>query len=374
MQAPPRPRRRRWPLILAATLIAAAAGWSGLWYYAAATAERTIAGWKSREARAGRVYDCATQTISGFPLRFELRCAGVRAELKSNQPPLSLKTADMLVTARLWQPTVLTTQVHGPLTVADPAEGSVISADWRRAQTEVRGLPTSPERVSIVVEDPVVVRAAGGASLFKASGVTVNGRLLSGTVADHPVIEIGLRLASAEAPSWHEAAAVPVDADITVVLRGLRNFAPKPWPVRLRELQAAGGRIEIVKARVQQGDTVALADGTLGLSGEGRLNGELRLTVANLDQFLPRLGLDRMLEAREQPNKLDKAFGALDRIMPGLGRTARQNAAPMIVAGITLMGEPTEIEGRRAVRLPLRFNDGAVSLGPLLLGYTPALY
>ena len=32
------------------------------------------------------------------------------------------------------------------------------------------------------------------------------------------------------------------------------------------------------------------------------------------------------------------------------------------------MGQPTELEGQRAVMLPLRFNDGMVSLGPLPLG------
>ncbi len=53
---------------------------------------------------------------------------------------------------------------------------------------------------------------------------------------------------------------------------------------------------------------------------------------------------------------------------------ARQNAGPAIVAGINIMGQPTELEGQRAVALPLRFNDGAVSLGPVLLGQTAPLF
>ena len=63
-------------------------------------AERTIAGWKAREAQAGRVYTCATQTIGGFPFGIEVRCADAGAELKSNQPPLAVKAKDMLVSAQ----------------------------------------------------------------------------------------------------------------------------------------------------------------------------------------------------------------------------------------------------------------------------------
>jgi hypothetical protein len=188
------------------------------------------------------------------------------------------------------------------------------------------------------------------------------------------VIEIVLHLVAAMAPNWHPAAAKPVDADITAVLRGLKDFAPEPWPARLRELQAAGGRIDIAHARVRQGDTIAVAKGVLGLSPSGRLDGELQLTVANLEQFLPALELDRMVKQQNAPRELENAFGALDRIMPGLGNVARQNAGPMIVASINMMGQPTELEGQRAVILPLRFNDGAVSLGPVLIGLTPPLF
>jgi len=165
-----------------------------------------------------------------------------------------------------------------------------------------------------------------------------------------------------------------VDADITAVLKGLKDFSPKPWPQRFRELQAAGGRIEISKARVQQREVIAIANGALGLSPAGRLDGQLRLTVANLDKLLPVLGLDKMLSEQQAPERLNKTFGALDRIMPGLGNVARQNAGPAIVAGINLMGKPTELEGKRAVALPLRFDDGMASLGPLKLGMTPPLF
>ena len=188
------------------------------------------------------------------------------------------------------------------------------------------------------------------------------------------MIEVVLKLAAASAPSWHQAAATPVDADITAVLRGLKDFSPQSWPVRFRELQAAGGRIEIANARVKQGDTIAVASGVLGLTPAGRLDGQINLTIANLEIFLPSLGLDRMLAPETASPQLNNAFGALDRIMPGLGNVARKNAGPAIVASINIMGQPAELEGQRAVKLPLRFNDGAVSLGPVMIGFVPPLF
>jgi hypothetical protein len=366
-------RRRSWPGILIVLLIVLAGLWAGAWYYGSGVLERTIDGWKAREAQAGRVYACATQTIGGFPFGIEVRCADAAAEFKSNRPPLALKAKDMLISAHVWQPTVLTTEFVSPLTIAEPGQPVMIQANWRHAQSKVHGLPTSPESVSIAVEQPVVDRSAGE-NLFKADRLDLTGRLVSGTVQANPVIEMVLKLAAASAPSWHQAAATPVNADITAVLRGLKDFSPKPWPVRFRELQEANGRIDITNARVQQRDTIAVATGSLGLSPAGRLNGELRLTVANLEAFLPTLGLDQMLSQEKASPQLNNAFGALDRIMPGLGNVARKNAAPMIAASVNMMGQPTELEGKRAVMLPLRFDDGLVSLGPLKLGATPPLF
>ena len=61
--------------------------------------------------------------------------------------------------------------------------------------------------------------------------------------------------------------------------------------------------------------------------------------------------------------------------MPGLGAAAPNNAnAGTLVAGLSLIGERTELDGKQAVALPLRLTDGAAFLGPIPLGQTPPLY
>lgn len=367
------PRRRRWPLVLVFLFLLAAGLWAGGWYYAAGKVEETIAGWKAREARAGRVYSCSSQTVSGFPFQIQVRCADAGADLKTNQPPVALKAKDIWVTAQVWQPTVLTSEIVGPLMIGEPAQPPSLVAHWRHAQTQVHGLPIAPESATITLEDATVDRASGIETqrLFQAKRTVLQGRLVQGSVTHNPVIEVVLKLVAGAAPSLHPVAAIPLDADVTAVLHGLKDFSPKPWPARFRELQAAGGRIDVTHARLQQGETLVVAVGALGLSLRGRLDGQLRLTVANLEKLLPALGLDKMAPQQAAPNRMTSA---LDRLAPGLGNIARQNAGPALVAGLAFLGQPAEIEGRRAVMLPLRFSDGAVSLGPIPLGQVPPLF
>ncbi len=368
------PTRRRLPLILIALAIVLAGGWSALWYYAAGRAETVIAGWREREAKAGRIHTCGSQTVGGFPLRFEMRCTDPGLEVKSAAQPLSIKAKDILVTAKVWQPTLLTTVITGPLTIADLGQPPTITANWQRAQSEVRGLPTAPEKVTMVFDQPVVERTSGGAAqkLFNAAHLEIGGRMLEGSATNNPVIEVALKTKSAVAPTLHQVMEIPLDADVTAVLRGLKDFRPKPWPDRFREIQAAGGSIEISNARLQQGETIAVTKGTLALSPSGRPHGQVLLTVANLPALLPALGLDGRSAQISKP--LDNTASRLDRIAPGLGGIARQNAAPALAAALNFIGKPAEIDGKRAVTLPLRFNDGVATLGPIPLGQTAPLF
>ena len=45
-----------------------------------------------------------------------------------------------------------------------------------------------------------------------------------------------------------------------------------------------------------------------------------------------------------------------------------------LMAGLSFVGRPAEIDGKKAVAVPLRFNDGAVFLGPIRLGRMEPLY
>ena len=359
--------------ILLFIVLALVAGWTGFWKFASGKAQETIEGWRAREAKAGRIYNCGSQTVGGYPFRIEVNCERASALFRSNQPPVELKASSLVVLAQVYQPGLLISEYHGPLTIGEPGKLPDIVADWKLAQSSVRGTPAAPSRASLVFEQPAVDRMNGGdrQSVLRAKHFEIHGRMVEGSAADKPVIEIALQLDQASAPTLHPAAAQPIDANVTGVLRGLNDFSPKPWSVRFREMQAAGGRIDITQARVQQGEILAVGGGSLSINGNGRLEGQLRVTMAGLDQFLAAIGAQQRVQSS---SSMDKLVGALDRLAPGLGDVARQQAGANIALGINMLGEQTTLEGKRAVTLPLRFTDGSVFLGPIPIGNTPALF
>jgi len=370
-------RQRRWPWAVAVLALIFVVLWTIAWFYASAKVESTIAGWREREAQVGRIYACATQTIGGFPFRIDVTCSDPSAEFRGAQPATALKWKDLHVVANVFSPTRLVGELTGPLMIGEPGQLPDMSANWRNAEIVVRGIPIAPESVTLTLDDANVERVAGSGSesVFKAKSAEFTGRMIEGSAASNPVIGFTLKLASATAPAVHPAAATPFDVDASAVLRGLKDFGPKTWEDRFREIQAADGRLEVKNARVQQGDIISVTTGQLGLTSRGLLDGELRMVVANFDKLVQTLGLDRMMAQATAPGgQFGAAINSLDRILPGLGNIARQNAGPAVIAGLGLIGQPTELEGKRAMAVPLRFADGMVTMGPIPLGPTPPLF
>ena len=59
------PTRRRplWPVFIAPGLVLIAAiAWSAFWFYAASQVDVMADAWRAREAKSGRVYDCARRS------------------------------------------------------------------------------------------------------------------------------------------------------------------------------------------------------------------------------------------------------------------------------------------------------------------------
>jgi hypothetical protein len=390
------PRRRPlWRLFIAPVLLLIAAiAWSGFWFFAASQVDVQADAWRAREAKSGRVYDCAKRSVAGFPFRLEVRCDGASVSLVSQTAqqaatriPVTAKLGEILVVAQVYDPKLLIAEFTAPATISDSGTQSFV-VNWRLGQSSIVGLPAVPQRASIVFDDPTIdhVDRTTRGRLATASHVELHGRLVEGSTPDRPVIESVLRINKGSISALHPLLAEPFDADIRAVLSGLKDFSPKPWPERFRELQAAGGHVEIVQSRIQQGDLVGLATGTLGLSPNGGIEGELQMTVAGIEKVISALGIDKMLEDGVPQATLDRVapgvktqdinnlMGALDRAIPGLGKVVKKNAGVGVAAGINALGKEADLEGRKARSFPLRFVDGAVFLGPLKVAQIPPLF
>ena len=391
------PRRRPlWRLfIMPILLVVAALGWSAFWFYSASQVDSASDAWRAREAKSGRVYDCAKRSVAGFPFRLEVRCDGVSVSLSSQtaeqtatQAPVTAKLGEILVVAQVYDPKLLIAEFTAPATIYDRGQRPSMAVNWRTARSSVVGLPGVPQRASIVFDDASIDRLNGAvqAPLARAKHIELHGRLAEGSALDRPVIEAMLKIESGSVQEVHPLLAEPFDADLRTRLSGLKDFSPKPWPQRFREIQAAGGHVEIVQSRIVQGDLVAVAAGTLGLSANGRLDGELQMTVAGIEKVIPALGIEKMLDEGVPQATLDRVapgvktsdvnnlFGALDRAIPGLGKVVKQNANIGVAAGINALGKEAVLEGKKARSFPLRFVDGTVFLGPLKVAQVPPLF
>ncbi len=391
--ARPRPLWRLF--LIPALLVVGAVAWSAFWFYAASKVDDTADAWRAQEAKAGRIYDCGRRSIAGFPFRLEVRCTGVNVALISQsagqtiaQPPITARLGEILVVAQVYDPKLLIAEFTAPATISSIGEQPAMLVNWSKARSSVAGLPAIPQRVSLVFDDPAIDRVNGAIQtpLARAKHIELHTRFAEGSTPDLPLVETVLQVAGASVREVHPLLVEPFDADIRTLLTGLRDVAPKPWPQRFRELQAAGGHVEIVQSRVVQGTTIAVASGTLGLSPGGRLDGELQMTVAGIEKLIPALGIDKLIDDNVPQETLDRIapgvktqdvnnlFGALDRAIPGLGKIVRQNANAGVALGINALGKEATLEGKKARAFPLRFVDGAVFLGPLKVAQTPPLY
>ncbi|MCC6775757.1 MAG: DUF2125 domain-containing protein [Hyphomicrobiales bacterium] len=356
----------RWPLLAPIALVAVLAiAWTGVWFYAAGRAETELAAWRQRESQAGRRQACATQSIDGYPFRIEMRCGGASFGL-NGQPSLDLRLPQVLAAVQVYDPRLLVSELTSPLEMSEPGRPPSQVVSWRLAQASLRGLPADLERASVMLDAPTV-RDASSEVVMAAKRAELHGRRTPAYTPGRPVVEAVLRLNGAVAERLHPLAAKPIDAEIAAVMHGPVDIAPKPWAERLREWQGGDGRLEIVSARIAQDDVIAVGAGSLQLTPRGMLQGDLQVTVAGIEKLLKMFNIDRLVSE----GQIGETLNALDRLVPGLGGIARQNAAPGLLSAL---GQRTVLEGRAAVTFPLRLVDGAVVLGPFRVGVLPPLF
>ncbi|MEA2944589.1 MAG: hypothetical protein QOD09_5118, partial [Bradyrhizobium sp.] len=333
------------------------------------------------------------RSVAGFPFRFEVRCSGASVALVSqtagaSQAAVTARLGEILVLAQVYDPKLLIAEFAAPATISGSDHQPSMTVNWSKARSSIVGLPAVPQRAAIVFDDPAIdrINAQVATPLARAKHVELHARLAEPSVQNQPVIETVVQIAGGRLQELHPMLAQPLDADMRTLLTGLRDFSPKPWPQRFREIQATGGHVEIVQSRIAQGDLIAVAAGTLRLNANGHIEGEVQLTVAGIEKVIPALGIDKMLQDGVPQATLDRVapgvktqdinnlMGALNRAVPGLGNVVRQNANVGVAAGLSALGKEAVLEGKKARAFPLRFVDGAVFLGPFKVGQVPPLF
>ena len=113
------------------------------------------------------------------------------------------------------------------------------------------------------------------------------------------------------------------------------------WFYAAREWQAGSGKLEITSVKIQQSGVSATGRGTIDLTPTGHVQGDLRLaaTVSN--------------RVAQSP-------------FPNVQTRAIRPAEPQ--------RDPPKAQPTSPLEVPIRIEDGAIYIGPTLLGRIPSLF
>ena len=361
-----------------AIVVVAGVLWSSLWYWAAGTAEHMMTGWRDREARAGRTYNCATISVGGFPTRFAVTCGDPSVE--DRRAGVSMAAKSLSAVSQVFEPTVVSGQIDPPVTIGPAGGAPAATMEFASAHGELRAMPGT-ERLAVAVDHPLLKDAASGVTMATADQMELRSRFAADGTDGHPILNLEIDVHDTKAPAvvrelGHLGPLAGDGADVNVVARlhGLSELSLKPLSQQLREIQAAGGRLEVTNARLQQGELIVGATGALSLTPRGALSGDLELTVVDISRLIALLDLERMLP--REVRDVNRLVPALNRLLPGLGGVVHGTETEGIVniAVAVLGGRPAEFEGRQAMTMTVHFDDGAAQIGKIRIGEVPPLY
>ncbi len=327
----------RWLLAL---ILGAAVLWGGYWFIGARAVERGATAWF---AQSGGTAQAGAISVAGFPNRFDLTVTA--PEVFDPRTGLGWQAPFLQIFALIYRPHHLIAVWPETQTIQTPMETLQIASDRMRASVVLEpGRALQLDRAALAAEGleinvtPALTDGFAPWSVA-ATEMRLAGRQVAGRPNQH---DLGLEITGlAPAPGLIDAADLPgamdqllVEARVTLdrSVRLTDTTPPRPEVVEVRNLFARWGSAELH------------GNGTLTVEDDGTLTGRIDLRADDWRQILS--------------------------IAVAL-RLIRPEVAPTWEAGLQMLAQQNEPESR--ITLPLVFNRGAVSLGPLPLGAGPRL-
>jgi hypothetical protein len=377
----PRRRSRFWLYAPYVGLLALAVAWSIGWVLIRARAVSEIDGFFTREAAAGRTWDCPGRTVGGYPFRIEMRCDA----LTFARSDLTFGVGPVVAVAQVYQPGHVIVEAKGPLRLKEG--GTTLDADWRLLEASFHAALSGFQRLSLVVEAPkgtvegVVLGqttpgapapeapAPGGTApatpppgtspvpiAFSAEHFEAHARPTPGRFESDGAIDLSARLQKAALPVLDPLLGGPEPADMALdaTVNRARGFGPGPLPGELERWRHAGGSLDVTLLSLAKGPRRVQARGTLALDEAHRLSGEAGLRAAGVEQIVGAIMGERL--GAERGALIGNLVGQL---LGGLARP-RNGAAP---AAPPATGDEAGLKPLP----PLRLADGRVFFGPLAI-------
>ena len=331
MPALARRRRSRLPTIVGVLAVLALV-WTGLWFLAVDVARSALARWLEREANEGRAWSCDAPETGGFPLGIELRCPGIALAVETAEGRRKATAGAFSAGASLLRPGAIVASLAAPL------EAGPLRLTWSHLELTVLGPPLDFASATLTLARPVASRA--DAILGQAETAALTVVPAPGIAASEHALQAQLEVAKAAVPQLDalDRSAAPLDLDLQAVATRTDAAADLDWPGWLESWRAAGGRIDVGRARLAKAPVELIGAGTLSLDAAHRVQGSFDAGAAGIEALAAQAGVP--LGAL----KLGGLLGAL-----GGGKAASGPGA----------GLPYQLR--------VKLKDGKVQAGPLQL-------
>lgn len=322
--------------------LALAAIWGGYWWVGAGAMERGFRGWLDARAAEGWVAEYDSVETQGFPSRFDTSFRGLAL-----QPPGApwAWRAPLFQTLMLsYAPNRAVAAWPGPQTLLTPAGRVDLEGEQLRASVRLGLAPSLPLEEARAVAEGLRVEAEAGWRLGaeEASVATVATPTLPNGQ------RLGVRLRELAPPAALRALVDPLGAMPEAVERVHLDVDlgfDAPWDRFALEARAPRlAALSLREASFAWGDLALSAEGSVRIDAEGVPEGRVAIRVANWRRLL----------------ELLRATGVVGEDAALLTERALE-----VLAGLSPDDDVLDV--------PLSFQRGFVSLGPIPLGPAPRL-
>ncbi|MEO6012181.1 MAG: DUF2125 domain-containing protein [Devosia sp.] len=262
-------------IALGIVLLIIAVGYTGAWFWAAGQASDYVKTLETADGESMPRITCGTFGIGGFPFGFDATCTN--ATIVSRD--VTITASGLKASAEVYNPTHVLVFAQSPIAVADAFTGSQGRLDFKDAQASARLSGWRIGRVSVIVDAPVwndtvladqLVAKADKLELHLLDNSekhdAANGlATLAQYIEIDGLVAPGFEIVSGQATLEAEVSNMPDD---------VRTYGDADL---LKRWQAAGGKLQIVGLKADDGPTHFDATGTLGLDSSGRLEGQIKL-------------------------------------------------------------------------------------------------
>ena len=337
------PRRRNGKIYMVATLVVLALLWVGYWYGAREIASVALERMTTSAGARGYTVECQDEIAGGFPLGISLSCN--RVSLAAKTSGQSTIVDGFSATAPLYRPGRIESVATGPLVLGGPANAIGLTANWLKAETTLGAGLGGLSSIATYVED-LSVRPLPGHRSPPFGGLAItNGTVLiaPGSGDSYRISASALDVAFAT-DDGRQLPEINLEAELSALAFG-DSLGLDPREA-LRDWLSSGAILQIDNLAVAVDTVSTRYSGTLALSPDGGISGDLKLIITGLEAL---------------PDVVD-AF-----------RPGSRDKVAQVAGVIAAFSKPVKTPAGNSREMTILIRDNIVSIGIIPIGVIPRL-